>query len=132
MIGDYEVIQDHHQVQGEGGQMSRKVMMGIILALFIFPASAAPQDGEFHSQIFGLGRLSCSTWKLDYTSQGSSWILGYWTGRNFQNSAHHMVGENAKSVGILNQITRYCAANPSTPLIQAINSVYGDFEKSGE
>src|ERR1700743_2961151 len=107
------------------------MMAVLISALSLAPAVAAPKDNDFNATILGVGRLSCATWKADYASQGTSWILGYWTGMNFMNAAHHEVGGSVGSVGILDAVTRYCAAKPSTVMIQAINTVYRDFEKSG-
>jgi hypothetical protein len=109
----------------------RRIVAVIALALFATPATAAPKDTEYNVTILGVGRLSCATWKADYASQGASWILGYWTGMNFMNAAHHQVGGSVGSVGILDAVTRFCAAKPSTVMMQAINTVYRDFEKSG-
>lgn len=92
------------------------VVMLVVLAGAVTPAAPV----EVMTAGFG-AQSSCASWSKD-RSQGSIWILGYWSGRNVE--AQKSVGGTSDADGILEEVRLLCKAKPSRAMIDAVDEVY--------
>jgi len=96
----------------------------VTLAILVGVATqGAPEPTEVMTAGFG-AQSSCASWKRD-DSQGSIWILGYWSGRNVE--AQKAVGSTTDADGILDEVRLICKGQPSLPLLDAVAKVYHRF-----
>ena len=100
------------------------VVMFVVLAGHVTPG-ATPV--EVMTAGFG-SQSSCASWAKD-RSQGSIWILGYWSGRNVE--AQKSVGGTSDADGILEEVRLICKAAPSRAMIEAVDEVYNRLLEDG-
>jgi hypothetical protein len=82
-------------------------------------------------QMFGLGTTNCAYWLSTPSrkSEGSAWLLGYWSALNTVNEKNHLVGKDADGKAIIAEVKKICAAEPSTSMVDAIARVYYRFSQ---
>lgn len=97
-------------------------------------ASAAPNNNPIPVTIFGMGNSSCAHWLSNKTLErdGQSWLLGYWSAINIENTVRHTVGTNTDGDVILAEVKKICANEPSEILTSAVGRVYFLFQQSGK
>lgn len=75
-------------------------------------------------QIYGMGSISCATaWQPENARASSDWVLGLWSGRNFEGSSS-MVGASTDQAGIVGEVKLACEKAPSDSLVHATIEVY--------
>lgn len=84
-------------------------------------------------QVYGPGTASCATYLQDRSLRinADGWILGYWTGMNFEDEANHLVGKTTDSRGIVGAVAQACKGAPATPLYKAVRQMYQDMKDKG-
>ena len=91
----------------------------IWLALLL--AGYTPPPGQ--SFLTGAGNLSCaSAWSANYYRESYAWTLGFWSGMN--NARPSMLGANTDAAGIVAEVQKTCANEPSQLLMQAVANTY--------
>ncbi len=87
---------------------------------------------------FGIGvRQSCASWQSTpaQKAQGDAWILGMWTGLNAMRSSIEkraaVVGHSTDGLGVIAEVKLECDKEPSSDLMDKVNTVYARFNKSG-
>ena len=96
--------------------------MIIVVMLVILAGSVTPGAAPVEVMTAGFGaQSSCASWSKD-RSQGSIWILGYWSGRNVE--GQRSVGGTSDADGILEEVRLICKAAPSRAMIDAVDEVY--------
>jgi hypothetical protein len=102
----------------------RLAMLTILTGL---GTAGAKEPAEVMTAGFG-AQSSCASWSSD-DSQGSIWLLGYWSGRNVE--GQKAVGSTTDADGILEEVRAICKAEPSRPMIDAVAKVYKRFLDEG-
>ena len=96
--------------------------MIIVVMLAVLAGAVTPDAAPVDVMTAGFGaQSSCASWSRD-RSQGSIWILGYWSGRNVEGQKG--VGLTTDADGILDEVRLICKAEPSRPMIDAVDEVY--------
>jgi hypothetical protein len=69
---------------------------------------------------------SCAFWLTNRANQseGNVWILGFWSGLNFNNESNPKVGEFTDNEVIFAEIEKLCREHPSRSLVEATTQVY--------
>jgi hypothetical protein len=94
----------------------------IVVMLAILAGSGTPGAAPVEVMTAGFGaESSCASWARD-RSQGSIWILGYWSGRNVE--GQKSAGATTDADGILDEVRLICKAEPSRRMIDAVEEVY--------
>jgi hypothetical protein len=94
----------------------------IVVMLVILAGSVTPGAAPVEVMTAGFGaQSSCASWSKD-RSQGSIWILGYWSGRNVE--GQRSAGGTSDADGILEEVRLICRAAPSRAMIDAVDEVY--------
>jgi hypothetical protein len=96
------------------------VIIVVMLAILVGVGKPGAAPVEVMTAGFG-AQSSCASWSKD-RSQGSIWILGYWSGRNVEGA--NGVGSTTDADGILEEVRLICKAEPSRPMIDAVDEVY--------
>lgn len=104
--------------------MIRLVMLAFLVGV---TSPVAREPVEVMTAGFG-AQSSCAAWSKD-DSQGSIWLLGYWSGRNVE--AQKAVGSTTDADGILDEVRLICEAEPSLPMASAVARVYATLAKDG-
>jgi hypothetical protein len=101
----------------------------IVVMLVILAGSVTPGAAPVEVMTAGFGaQSSCASWSRD-RSQGSIWILGYWSGRNVE--GQKSVGSATDADGILDEVRLICKAEPSRRMIDAVDEVYNRLLEDG-
>jgi len=98
----------------------------------MFYILAAPAKAEPPPRVFTIGfgsSSTCAEWLHEGLTQGSNWILGYWSGRNAENGVSHEVGSTIDDDGIIEEMKHVCKAEPSLRVTDAVDKVYERFLK---
>ena len=74
--------------------------------------------------VTGEGQVSCATWlgAPENHDPGEEWLLGFWSGMNVAHQSQ--VGLHTDRAGIVAEVEKTCAANPSELLLFATSSVW--------
>lgn len=103
-------------------------MLGVALALTL-AASQPPAIPPYSTiTVFGAGNWSCARWLSD-ESEGTTWVLGMWSGLNYAYGAE--VGRTTDDYGIIGAVELECRADPSTPLVNAVQKAYRKLRAKG-
>ncbi len=104
---------------------------GMVLAGLSLTATAWADTTSL--QVYGPGTSSCATYLQDRSLRinADGWILGYWTGMNFEDEGNHLVGKTTDSRGIVGAVAQVCHANPALPLYKAERQVYQEMKDKG-
>ena len=101
--------------------------VAILFSLFSASAIAgSPSQGLIKG--FGSGS-SCFKWLHEGVTQGSNWILGYWSGRNAEIGTSRQVGSTVDDEDIIEEMRLLCETEPSLSVKSAVDKVYGRFLK---
>ena len=92
----------------------------LALRLMVEPALAQPQQ----ALVAGIGRMSCAHWLSQSFNEGEGWILGFWSGLNLANA--RTVGQHTDGEGIIAEVRKVCATQPSMTLVKATFSAYSE------
>ena len=105
------------------------VLAAVLLVLQA--AQATPQTIRVY--VFGTGQASCATWLSNPSMEqrGIDWLLGAWSGLNFMNEKHHLVGSHTDELGIIGEVKAFCTAHPSEILYSAVAQTYVRLETAG-
>ena len=108
-------------------------MHHLLLAALLFGAqSQLGQPTENGRPIWVIGGTqSCASWLSTPANEeeGRWWLVGFWSGRNMQNGDNGRVGSSTDSEGIIGEVKRICAGEPSLQLITAAGRVYVEMER---
>ena len=106
--------------------------LALAVAAAVGGASAAQADTTA-LQVYGPGTSSCATYLQDRSLRinADGWILGYWTGMNFEDEANHLVGKTTDSRGIVGAVAQACRTEPATPLYKAVRELYQGMKEKG-
>ncbi|MFG1377897.1 hypothetical protein [Xanthobacter autotrophicus] len=112
----------------------RLAMLATVMALFIVQAHA--ESYRFNAQVWGIGGRSCASWLANSISEaeGSAWVLGYWTGRNFGAAVarkNGTVGATTDPSGVIGEVRKRCVNNPASTLLTEVEHLYFEFNKKG-
>src|SRR5215475_5353320 len=96
------------------------ILITALLALWLMvePALAQPKQ----ALIAGIGRMSCVHWLSQSFNEGEGWILGFWSGLNLANA--RTIGQHTDGEGIIAEVRKVCATQPSMTLVKATFSAY--------
>jgi hypothetical protein len=105
-----------------------------VVALTATWASGESQQRGNVAFIFGTGARSCAYWRSrpEFERDGEEWIAGYWGGLNRAASSRNITGGLSDGEGIIGEVKKICAAEPSTRLESAVVRVYNAFVASGK
>lgn len=112
--------------------------MRLVVFIAIWTLSAGQGLTEsMHVFHFGIGGSSCASWLSNRASEteGKVWILGFWTGNNYDAASFHRngrVGSTADAVGIIGEVKKRCTENPASSLLIEAGKVYDEFWKQGK
>ena len=106
---------------------------GLALAVAVTAGGAAARADTAGIQVYGPGSASCATYLQDRSLRinADGWILGYWTGMNFEDEANHLVGKSTDSRGIVGAVAQACRSEPATPLYKAVRDIYNSMKEKG-
>lgn len=104
-----------------------------VTAAMVLAACVAARAETSTVQVYGPGISSCATYLRDKTLKvnADGWILGYWTGMNFEDEANHLVGKSTDSRGIVGAVVQACRAAPAMPLYRVARQVYQEMKEKG-
>jgi hypothetical protein len=79
----------------------------------------------------GIGSLSCAYWRSTKATrtEGTIWILGFWTGLNYVAAASEQAQPNAEETEMMTEVERACTQHPSQVLASAVWSAYIKFNR---
>jgi hypothetical protein len=97
--------------------------LGAIVAICLLAVAPAR---AYSTLLFGIGTVSCANWLSTPFNQneGNIWILGYWSGRNDENTVNHNVGIDTDAQGIIGEVRKICVERPSLTLLKASGTAY--------
>ena len=100
-------------------RLSRALMAG---ALICSPSLAFAQD----TVLFFGGVQSCTVWQSSPRNQlaGQTWILGFFSGYNYAHAQR--VGQSTNASGIIDEVKKISAAQPTMRLREATKEAYGN------
>src|SRR4249919_3531414 len=100
-------------------QLSRALMVGAVICS---PSLAFAQDTVLY---FG-GVQSCAVWQSSPRNQlaGQTWILGFFSAYNYAHAQR--VGQSTNASGIIDEVKKICAAQPTMHLREATKEAYGN------
>ncbi len=110
----------------------RRIYQLVIAFGCLATCAVAQPEQNIPVSVFGWGKESCTAWLSSPTTfaGGGNWVFGYWSARNERNESNHQVGNPADGNAILNAVREVCAAEPTIPLISAVNRAYSKMEEA--
>ena len=110
----------------------RKLSLALGLVLFSGMARSESNLAQLFPPTENGANISCASalHPADkFESDIRSWVLGFWSGQNFEGRA--LVGRNTDSNGIVGEVEKVCRSQPSMLFISAVRSTYMDMKKAG-
>lgn len=105
----------------------------LLFALFLMGlTSGTPAQEEGGVSVLGAGLNSCG-WMLASDAnrtEGLTWALGYWSGANIWGD-NRRVGMSTDTYGIVAEIERRCAEDPTERLFGVISALYATMKEQG-
>src|ERR1700739_4393416 len=110
--------------------LGRLVSLMLISVLSSWPGTA--EEGKVPVQMKGIGSLSCAHWRSTPATrtEGTIWILGFWTGLNYVAAASEQNQPNVNETEMMSQVEKVCALHPSQVLASAVWKAYLDTNKN--
>ena len=108
----------------------RLVLLVLFSVLSGWPATA--EEVKVAVQMKGIGSFACAHWRSTPATrtEGTIWILGFWTGLNYVAAASEQNQPNVNETEMLSQVEKVCAEHPSQVLASAVWKAYLDTNKN--
>lgn len=97
--------------------------------IFVAITLMAAQPAPAYWHVWGVGHNSCAKAFSSYEQFATfAWIMGFFTGRD---DGKRQTGRSTDGDGIVGEVKKLCADEPSTPLIAATIRVYDRMRQQG-
>jgi hypothetical protein len=102
-----------------------------VLALSLLSSHADAEEAKVAVQLKGVDALTCAPWRSTAASraEGTVWTFGFWSGLNYVAAASEQVQPKSDEKGVIAEVARVCATNPSQVLAGAVWEAYINFSK---
>jgi hypothetical protein len=111
--------------------MPRRLLLVMLFSVLSgWPAIA--EEAKVAVQMKGIGGLTCAHWRSTPATrtEGTIWILGFWTGLNYVAAASEQNQPNVNETEVMSQVEKVCAQYPSQVLASAVWKAYLDTNKN--
>jgi hypothetical protein len=109
--------------------LKRLLWLEVWAILLCWPVAA--EEAKVAVQMKGIGSLSCAHWRSTRATrtEGTIWILGFWTGLNYVAAASQQTQADAGETEILTEVEKTCSQRPGQVLASAVWTAYLNFSK---
>jgi hypothetical protein len=106
--------------------MVRHILVLVLGTTLLLCTPSKAEEAKVAVLMKGIGGLTCTHWRSTQLrrTEGTIWILGFWTGLNYVAAASEQAQPNADDAAMIAEVEKACAQRPSQPLASAVWTAY--------